>query len=113
TRPYSSKYLYDKYENGKLAGGRIEYVRLFSIIAIFILVIACINFMNLSTAKAAGRMKEVGVKKVVGAHRSHLILQFLSESLMLAFFTTLIALGIVWLLLPEFNELTAKDIHID
>ncbi len=110
---FSDNYLENTFNHGSRVGGRGEYVKLFSIIAIFILVIACINFMNLSTAKAAGRMKEVGVKKVVGAHRSHLILQFLSESLMLASFTTLIALGIVWLLLPEFNELTAKDIHLD
>ena len=72
---YSKKYLHNRYENGAVAGGRIEYVRLFSIIAVFILVIACINFMNLSTARAAGRMKEVGVKKVVGASRRSLVLQ--------------------------------------
>jgi ABC-type antimicrobial peptide transport system permease subunit len=80
TRKYSDGYLYGKYENGKLAGGRIEYVRIFSIIAIFILVIACINFMNLSTAKAGSRLKEIGIKKSIGAGRKNLILQFIGES---------------------------------
>ena len=65
-RRYSDGYLYNNYVNGVQAGGRIEYVKLFSIIAIFILMIACINFMNLSTAKAAGRMKEVGIEKLLG-----------------------------------------------
>ena len=66
TRPYSSAYLYGKYENGVQAGGRIAYVKLFSVVALFILLIACINFMNLSTAKASRRLKEVGIKKTVG-----------------------------------------------
>ena len=70
-RPYSDAYLYNKYENGIQSGGRIEYVKLFSLIAIFILIIACINFMNLSTAKASIRMKEVGIKKTIGASRNH------------------------------------------
>ena len=74
TRRFSDAYLYNNYVNGAQSGGRIEYVRLFSIIAIFILIIACINFMNLSTAKASGRMKEVGIRKVVGAPRRSLIL---------------------------------------
>src|SRR6202034_273586 len=95
TRPYSSKYLYDKYENGVVAGGRITYVRLFSIIAIFILVIACINFMNLSTARASGRMKEVGIRKVIGARRSSLILQFMGESVLMAFLSLLLAMVLV------------------
>src|SRR5690606_25665262 len=64
---YSDIYLYGRYENGEPIGGRIDYVRLFSIIALFILIIACVNFMNLSTAKATKRMNEVGIKKVVGA----------------------------------------------
>lgn len=71
---YSDNYLYGKYENGVQAGGRIDYVRLFSIIAVFILLIACINFMNLSTAKASGRIKEVGIKKAIGAERKTLVL---------------------------------------
>ncbi|HEX3384317.1 MAG TPA: FtsX-like permease family protein, partial [Mucilaginibacter sp.] len=98
--------------HGARVGGRAEYVKLFSLVAVFILLIACINFMNLSTAKAAGRMKEVGIKKVVGAGRSQLIMQFFSESLLLVLITTGIAIGIAWLLLPQFNLLTGKDIHL-
>ncbi|MEJ0101462.1 MAG: ABC transporter permease [Bacteroidota bacterium] len=108
-RPYSSGYLYDKYENGKISGGRIEYVRLFSIIAIFILVIACINFMNLATAKASKRMKEVGIKKVVGASRQSLIFQYLTESCLIAFMSVALALLLVALFLPAFNILTGKS----
>ena len=83
---YSDRYLYGHYENGISTGGRIFYVRLFSIIALFILAIACVNFMNLSTARSALRMKEVGVKKVIGANRKTLIIQYLSESLLLSYF---------------------------
>ncbi|MBS1936117.1 MAG: ABC transporter permease, partial [Bacteroidetes bacterium] len=93
-KKYSDGYLYNNYVNGKDAGGRIEYVRLFSIIAVFILVIACINFMNLSTAKAAGRMKEVGVRKVVGASRVALVLQYMAESMLLSFSAMAIAIAI-------------------
>jgi ABC-type antimicrobial peptide transport system permease subunit len=107
---YSDKYLHNKYEDGKITGGRIEYVRLFSIIAIFILSIACINFMNLSTAKASRRMKEIGIKKVVGASRYSLILQYLGESMMMAFAALLIALFLVISLLPAFRSVTGKDI---
>jgi ABC-type antimicrobial peptide transport system permease subunit len=81
--PCSDLYLYGNYENGVQAGGRIEYVRLFSIIALFILIIACINFMNLSTAKAAGRIKEVGVKKALGAGRKRLAIQYIGESMLM------------------------------
>ncbi len=69
-QPYPEKYLYSNFKDGYIDGGRIEYVRLFSIIAIFILLIACINFMNLATARSAKRAKEVGIRKVVGALRS-------------------------------------------
>ncbi|HWZ01970.1 MAG TPA: ABC transporter permease [Mucilaginibacter sp.] len=110
---FADNYLENTFNHGSRVGGRGEYVRLFSLVAIFILVIACINFMNLSTAKASGRMKEVGIKKVIGAERSQLIMQFLSESTLLAFFTTLFAVGIAWLLLPQFNQLTGKDIHME
>lgn len=107
---YSNNYLYGNFVNGKPSGGRIEYVRLFSIIAIFILVIACINFMNLSTAKASKRLKEVGIKKVVGASRRQLIYQFVSESMLLSFFSLLLAVVIVAAILPAFNQLTDKHI---
>jgi putative ABC transport system permease protein len=109
---FSDNYLQNTFNHGARVGGRYEYVKLFSLIAIFILVIACINFMNLSTAKASGRMKEVGIKKVVGAERSQLIIQFLSESLLMAVFTTILAIGVAWLLLPQFNLLTGKDIKL-
>jgi putative ABC transport system permease protein len=112
---FSDIYLHDTFVHGSRVSGRDEYVNLFSLVAIFILVIACINFMNLSTAKASGRMKEVGIKKVVGAGRSNLIIQFLSESVLMAVFTTILAVGIAWLLLPQFNQLTGKEItlHFD
>lgn len=113
TRPYSSGYLYGKYENGVQSGGRIEYVRLFSIIAIFILVIACINFMNLSTAKALRRLKEVGIKKAIGSSRKALILQFLGEAIFLTFLSLIIACFIVVLLLPFFNQITGKQITVN
>src|SRR5258708_3838749 len=109
---YSDRYLYNRYEMGAVAGGRIEYVRLFSIIAVFILVIACINFMNLSTAKASGRIKEVGIRKVIGARRGTLVLQYLGESLLLSVLSLLIAVGLVWLCLPAFKEITGKALHL-
>ncbi|MDB5128455.1 ABC transporter permease [Mucilaginibacter sp.] len=109
---FSDNYLQNTFNHGARVGGRYEYVKLFSLIAIFILVIACINFMNLSTAKASGRMKEVGIKKVVGAERSQLIIQFLSESLLMAIFTMIVAIVVAWLLLPQFNLLTGKDIKM-
>ncbi len=88
---FSEIYLHDTYGDNANGAGRIEYVRLFSILAIFILVIACINFMNLSTAKASRRLKEIGIKKVVGADRKQLIFQFLSESLLLTLCATVFA----------------------
>jgi predicted permease len=109
---YSDTYLYGKYENGVQAGGRIEYVKLFSIIAAFILLIACINFMNLATAKATRRIKEVGIKKAVGADRKTLVFQFLSESLLISSLSVLVALLLVVLLLPQFNEITAKSLTL-
>lgn len=112
-RPYSSGYLYGKYENGVQSGGRIEYVRLFSVVAIFILFIACINFMNLSTAKASRRLKEVGIKKAVGSTRRLLIFQFLSEAVFMAFLSLLVACVVVALILPVFNEVTGKDLQIN
>ncbi|MTI39526.1 ABC transporter permease [Fulvivirga lutimaris] len=111
-KKYSERYLYGSYENGKQAGGRIEYVQLFSLVAIFILVIACINFMNLSTARASRRMKEVGIKKAVGAGKGGLIVQYLTESVCITFFSLLLALGIIWTFLPQFNEITDKHIEL-
>jgi len=107
---YADRYLYSRYENGQLIGGRIEYVRLFSIIAGFILVIACINFMNLSTARASRRVKEVGIKKAIGARQRSLMWQFLGESMVMAFISLILSLMIVYTLLPQFNVITDKQI---
>jgi len=107
---YSRTYLYDMNESGILSGGRIEYVRLFSIIALFILMIACINFMNLATSRASRRMKEVGIKKAVGAYRGSLVFQYLLESILIAFLGLIFAIFIVYLLLPQFNQITGKDL---
>lgn len=90
----------------------ITYVYLFIAIALFILIIACINFMNLSTARSANRAKEVGVRKVMGSFRSHLVRQFLIESVLLSIFSFLIAIGIAYLLLPLFNELAGRELSI-
>lgn len=111
-KPYSENYLYGKYENGKPVGGRITYVKLFSAIAIFIVVIACINFMNLATAKASRRMKEVGVKKAMGAPRKTLMVQYLMESLVMALLSMALALLVVDLFLPQFNVITGKDLAL-
>ncbi|HEY4336628.1 MAG TPA: ABC transporter permease [Puia sp.] len=110
--PFAGSYLGNTFSHGSRTGGKMEYVKLFSLIAIFILTIACINFMNLSTAKAARRLKEVGIKKVIGASRGQLIAQFLTESMLLTAITMVIALLIAWILLPPFNNLTGKQISL-
>lgn len=92
--------------------GNITYVYLFGIIAAFILVIACINFMNLSTARSSNRAKEVGVRKVMGSLRSHLVRQFLTESILITLFSFVVALGLAYLLLPLFNNLALKQLHL-
>ena len=109
---YSDLYLYGKYENGVQTGGRIEYVRLFSIIAIFILIIACINFMNLSTAKATRRIKEVGVKKALGAGRRRLVMQYMGESMLMTLLSLVTALAFVGIALPQFNLITGKELTL-
>ncbi|MDP9042615.1 MAG: ABC transporter permease, partial [Bacteroidota bacterium] len=111
--PADKWHLYSKFENGKIAGGQIDTVRLFIIIAGFILLIACINFMNLSTARSEKRMKEVGIRKVVGALRNVLVWQFLAESLLFSFIAGLFALLIVQLSLGSFNQLVNKKLSID
>lgn len=110
--PASKWRLYSKFEEGKQVGGKIETVKLFSIIAGFILLIACINFMNLSTARSETRAKEVGIRKVVGAGKSSLIAQFMGESLLIALFAGVIALVIIILSLPAFNNLTQKQLFV-
>ncbi|MEC5143273.1 ABC transporter permease [Chitinophaga sp. 212800010-3] len=109
---YSDSYLHGSFENGSSAGGRISYVRLFSLVALFIILIACVNFVNLSTAKASGRMKEMGVRKAIGANRGTLIVQYLSESMLITFTAMLLALLLVVLLLPVFNHITDKALTL-
>jgi putative ABC transport system permease protein len=111
-QPYNEMYLHSNFTNDKIAGGRIEYVNLFSMIAAFILLIACINFMNLSTARSVKRASEIGVRKVVGAVRSVLILQFIGESLMVTIIAVGISLGLVFLFMPFFNQVTQKQIEL-
>jgi len=110
---YGESYLYSDWENGKQNGGRVEYVKIFSIVAIIILVIACINFMNLATARSLRRAREIGVRKVVGAGKRQLIGQFIGESLFVSFIAICFSLLIVFLLLPSFNSLTEKHLSID
>lgn len=107
---YSDLYLHNRWENGVNTGGRIDYVVLFSVVASFILMIACINFMNLSTARAHGRMKEVGVKKGMGAQRISLVMQHLGESTLIALFALVVSIVAVVLLLPYFNEISGKQL---
>jgi len=111
-QPYTERYLHSTFKNGYIDGGRIEYVRLFSIIAVFILLIACINFMNLATARSGKRAKEIGIRKVVGALRSTLIAQFVGEAILTTFFSVIIAMVLAALLLPAFNSLTGKHLAL-
>jgi len=110
--PISKWHLYSTFENGKIAGGRIAIVRLFGIIACLILLIACINFMNLSTARSEKRAKEVGIRKVAGAHRKLLIGQFIAESVIIAFIAGLLALAFVYFSLPFFNDLVGQQLFV-
>jgi predicted permease len=107
---FSDYYLHDEFRDGVPSEGRITYVRLFSLVALFILVIACINFMNLTTARSVRRAKEIGVRKVMGAVRSRLIRQFLGEAILMAVLAAVIALLLTSALLPAFNTLTGKAI---
>jgi putative ABC transport system permease protein len=109
-RPFADQYLYSNFENGRPAEGRMTYVKIFTGVAIFILIIACINFMNLATARSLKRAREVGVRKVVGSSRSSLIGQFFGESILLAFLALIVSILLLQLLLPVFNELTGKQI---
>lgn len=111
-QPYAEKYLHSNFKNGQLDGGRIEYVNMFTLVAIFILLIACINFMNLATARAAARAKEVGVRKVIGAAKISLIGQFICEALLITLLSAIISVLLVVLILPLFNGITGKQITI-
>jgi putative ABC transport system permease protein len=111
-QPYGDRYLHSNFSNGYPDGGRIEYVRLFTIVALVVLLIACINFMNLATARSARRAKEVGVRKVIGAGRLTLIGQFAGEALLLTFLAVIFAIGAATYVLPLFNELTGKSLRL-
>ena len=110
--PMNKWRLYSEFKDGKAAGGRIQFIWLFSIIGVFVLLLACINFMNLSTARSEKRAKEVGIRKTVGSLRSQLINQFLSESVLVAFISFVFSIVLVLLLLPLFNKLADKTIEI-
>ena len=110
--PMSKWRLYSDFDNGVNTGGFIRYVRMFGILGFIVLLIACINFMNLSTARSEKRAKEVGVRKAIGAGRQRLISQFLGESMLIAGIAFLFALIIVLISLPFFNKLTDKDMSL-
>jgi putative ABC transport system permease protein len=107
--PMDKWHLYNNFKDGKLDGGRIQYVWLFGIVGVFVLFLACINFMNLSTARSEKRAKEVGIRKAVGSVRRQLIAQFLSESVVMALIAFVFAMLIVMLFLPVFNNLANKQ----
>lgn len=105
-------HLYGTYKNGKATGGFIEYVRIFSIIGILVLLIACINFINLTTARSEKRAREVGIRKAIGSQRRQLIFQFLTESALITFIAFLFSIIFVQLALPSFNGLTGNTVTI-
>jgi putative ABC transport system permease protein len=112
-QPITREHLYSRAENGVLVAGRIRTVQLFIIIAVFILLIACINFMNLSTARSERRAREVGIRKVVGALRTSLIAQFIGESILIAAFAFLLAIGIVMVSLNAFDQVIGIPLALD
>lgn len=111
--PMNKWRLYSDFKDGKNIGGMIEYVRLFTVIAVIILLIACVNFMNLSTARSEKRAKEIGVRKTLGSGKKQLILQFFFESLILAVIAFILSLITVYLILPSFNSLFDKHLTIE
>jgi putative ABC transport system permease protein len=111
--PFTDVHLYSNKSGELEANSNIQFVYIFSVIAVLILLIACVNFMNLSTARSANRAKEVGIRKVAGSSKGHLIIQFLTESVLLSLFSLVLALCIAVLLLPVFNQLAGKSLHAD
>ncbi|HEY4324986.1 MAG TPA: ABC transporter permease [Mucilaginibacter sp.] len=109
--PVTDIHLHSNKSDELEANSNIQYVYTFSVIAVLILLIACVNFMNLSTARSANRAREVGIRKVAGSTKGHLIIQFLTESVLLSLFALVLALGIAVLLLPMFNQLAGKSLH--
>ena len=112
-KPYEEIYLYGEYDNGKLAGGRIEFVRLFIVVAVFLLLIAAINFMNLATARSGQRAMEIGVRKAIGAGQATVAWQFLMEAVLLALGAFVLAVGLVVVLLSPFAELTGIGFSLE
>lgn len=110
--PMDQWHLYSKFEDGQATGGRIQFIWLFFTIGVFVLLLACINFMNLSTARSEKRAKEVGIRKTVGSMRKLLIGQFLSESVLIAFISFLFSIILVLPLLPLFNRLADKNMQL-
>lgn len=110
--PMSKWHLYSEFKNGVNTGGAIQYVWMFGIIGIFVLLLACINFMNLTTARSEKRAKEVGIRKTVGSLRKQLILQFFSESLLTVVLAFVLSILIVWLTLPFFNTVADKKMTL-
>ena len=111
-QPMRQWHLYEDFKDGLNIGGRIQYVWLFGIVGVFVLLMACINFMNLSTARSEKRAKEVGIRKTLGSARGQLISLFLGESLLLAILSFAVSLALVWLALPFFNEVAGKQMSI-
>lgn len=110
--PFQDYYLYNNGKGGNYESGRIDLVKLFAWVGGFILLVACINFMNLSTAKSERRAKEVGVRKVIGANKKTLVFQFLTESILISFFALVLSIIIIFIALPYFNELVSKNLSI-
>jgi putative ABC transport system permease protein len=110
--PMSKWHLYSEFQNGKSVGGRIQFVRLFGIIGFFVLLLACINFMNLSTARSEKKAKETGIRKAIGSLRSQLIGQFLSESILVVFLAFILTIVLVWLTIPYFNHIAGKQVSM-
>jgi putative ABC transport system permease protein len=107
--PMSKWHLYSEFKNGANVGGAIQYVWMFAIIGVFVLLLACINFMNLSTARSEKRAKEVGIRKAIGSLRSQLIRQFFSESLLIAVIAFIVSIFLVVFILPFFNSISGKQ----
>ena len=110
--PMSKWHLYSDFKEGKNVGGRIDFVWMFGIIGVFVLLLACINFMNLSTARSEKRAKEVGIRKSIGSVRSQLVSQFFCESIVVALLAFVVALGLVYLALPQFNQVADKRLVV-
>ena len=108
----SKWHLYEEFKNGRNTGGQIQFVWLFGIIGVFVLLLACINFMNLSTARSEKRAKEVGIRKSIGSRRGQLINQFFSESILITVLAFVLSIAGVVLVLPLFNEISNKQIEL-